>query len=100
MTEQNTLINQTSSGARAACGRYSVFSGPRKHSGEIFKSEIGWKACKVTFVSLDCLRWIKWIYTRTMNTIFSVYHFDLLIFFTIKLEGTPAAHSPLGYLTR
>jgi len=28
--------------------RHSVFSGPRKHSGKISKSEICWKACGVT----------------------------------------------------
>jgi len=36
--------------------RHNVFSGPRTHSGKIFKSEICWKACKVIFVSLNCLR--------------------------------------------
>jgi len=46
--------------------RHSVFSGPRKHSGKIFKSEICWKACGVTFVLLNCLRWIKCHCTRTM----------------------------------
>ena len=27
--------------------RHCVFSGPRKHLGKIFKSEIGWKACEL-----------------------------------------------------
>jgi len=38
---------------------YSIFSGPRKHSGKIFKSEICWKTCEVAFASLNCLRWMK-----------------------------------------
>jgi len=67
---------------------HSVFSGLRNHSGRICKSEICWKAYKVTFVSLNCLRWIKCICTRTINTTFSVYHFYLFIYFAIKLEGT------------
>jgi len=50
---------------RAACG-------PWKHSGKIIKSNICWKACKVTFVSLNCLHWIKCICTRTMTCTFSV----------------------------
>ena len=41
--------------------RPSVFSGPRKHSGKIFKPEICRKACEVTFFLLNCLRWIKCI---------------------------------------
>jgi len=41
--------------------RHSVFCGLQKHSGKIFKSEICWKACEVTFVSLNCLCWITWI---------------------------------------
>jgi len=67
---------------------HSVFSGPRKHSGKVFKSEICWKACEVPFVSLNCLCWMKCICTRTMNNTFSVGNFVLFIYFTIKLEGT------------
>ena len=32
------------------------------------------------------------------NTTFSMYHFDLFIYFTIKLEGTAADNSPMGHL--
>jgi len=60
---------------------HSTFSGPRKHSGKICKCAIGWKVCEVTFVSLNCLRWIKCICTRTMNRTFSVYHFYLIYSF-------------------
>jgi len=67
--------------------RLSVFSVLRKHSEKIFKFDICWKACKVTIVSLNCLRWIKRICTRTMNNTFSGHHFALFIYFTIKLEG-------------
>ena len=35
--------------------RHSVFSDPLKYSGKIFKYEICWKACEVTFVSLRFL---------------------------------------------
>ena len=52
--------------------RHSVFSGPRKHSGEIIKSEICRKACEATFVPLNCMRWIKCVCTRTMITTFFV----------------------------
>jgi len=43
---------------------HNVFSDPQKHSGKIFKSEMCWKACEVTFVSRNCFRWIKCICTR------------------------------------
>ena len=33
--------------------RHSVFSAPRKHSEQNFKSEICWKACEVTFVFIE-----------------------------------------------
>jgi len=39
-------------GPWAACGPPRRFQWPRNHSGKIFKSEICWKACEVTFVSL------------------------------------------------
>jgi len=78
---------------------HNVFSGPRKHSGEMLKSEICWKMCEITFLSLNCLRWTKCICTRTMNSTFSVYHFVLFIYFTIKLEGMvhclPTAGEPV-----
>ena len=57
-----------------------------------------WGLCQKhdeTFASLNCLRWVKCICTRTMNNTFSLYHycFCLFIYFTIKLEGTPSANS-------
>jgi len=47
--------------------RHSVLSGSRKHSEKIFRFRICWKACEIIFVSMNCLRWIKCICTRTMN---------------------------------
>jgi len=35
---------------------HSVVSGPRKHSGKIFKFQICWKACEVALVSMHRLR--------------------------------------------
>ena len=81
-------------GTRAACGRHSVIGGPRQHSEKIFKPEICWKAREVTFVSLNCLRWIKWVCTRTMNTISVHHHCICFIYFTIKLGGGPSAGAP------
>ena len=40
---------------RQHVARPSVVSGPRKDSEKIFTSEIRWKACEVTFVSLNLL---------------------------------------------
>jgi len=60
---------------------HNIFSGPQKHSGKICKCAIGWKVCEVAFVTLNCLRWIKFICTRTMNRAFSVFHFYLIYFF-------------------
>ena len=70
--------------------RHNVFSGPRTRSGKILKSEICWKACEVTFVSLNWLRSLKCICTRMMNAVYylSIYHFVLFIYFTITSEGT------------
>jgi len=58
---------------------HRVISGPWKHSGKIFKSEICWKACEVTLVSLNYLYWIKCICTRAVH--FSVYHFCFIYLF-------------------
>jgi len=69
--------------------RHSVLSGPRKHSEKIFRFEICCKACEVIFVSMNCLRWIKCICTRTMDNTSSVYQHCFS--FTIKSEGTVLA---------
>jgi len=62
--------------------RHNVSSGPPMHSGKTFKSEICWKACEVTFVSLYYLHWIKWICTRTIP--FFCVPFCLFVCFTIN----------------
>ena len=80
-------------GPRAVCGPPQRFQWP----AEAFRKNLQiwtWKACVVTFASLNCLRRIKYICTRTINTTFSMYHFVLFIYFTIKLEGRPAANPP------
>ena len=96
---QTVVVQLQARGPHVA--RHSVSSGPWKHSGKTFRSEICWKTCEVTFVSLNCLHWINRMCTRTMNNTFSMYHFASFICFTIKLEGTarPAANPPLGYLS-
>jgi len=58
---------------------HSVFSGPRKHSGNIFKSEICWKACEVTFVLRNWLRWIKCICTRTIPFLCNILLYLLIL---------------------
>jgi len=72
------VVQLQASGPHVA--RHSVFSGPRKHSGKIVKSEIRRKACEVTFVLMNFLRWMQCICTRTMKTTFSAYHFVLFIY--------------------
>jgi len=74
---------------RATCGPPQRFQWPAEAFRKNFKFEICWKACEVTFVSLNCFRRIKCICTRTMNTTFYVYHYRFcFIYFMIKLEGT------------
>jgi len=85
------LLNQCgpTTGPQAACGRHSDFSGPRKHSGKIFQSEICWKTCKITFLSLNCLRWIICIRTRSMNTTFSNVLFCFICLFYDHIRYSP-----------
>ena len=59
-----TTFNYRPAGRNVA--RNSAFSGSRKRSEKIFKSEICWNTCEFTFASLNCLRWIKWIYTTAI----------------------------------
>ena len=54
---------------------HSVISASQNHLGKVFKFEICWKACEVTFVSLNCLRCIKCICTREINKTFFVHHY-------------------------
>jgi len=54
-------------GPHVAC--QSIFSGPQKHlkhSRKLFKPDIFWKMYMVTFVSLNCMCWIKCICNRTI----------------------------------
>jgi len=78
--------NHRPAGRRWPATAFSVVRGSIQE--KIFKSEISWKACEVTLVPLTCLRRIKSICRSTTNNTFSVHHFDLIIDFTIKLEGT------------
>jgi len=59
---------------------------------------------KFTFISLNCLHWIKCICTRTMNSLLpflcATVVFVLFIHFKIKLEGTVFPNPPLGHLYR
>ena len=68
-------------GPRATCGPPQRFQWRAEDSGKHYKFEICWKAGEVTFVSSNCLRWIKCICTRTVNRAFSVYHFCLMNLF-------------------
>ena len=85
-------------GPWAACGQSQRFQWPAEAFRKNFKFEICWKACEDAFVSLNCLRWIKWICTRTMNNTFSVYHycFCLICLFYDQIRRYCP---PLGQLT-
>jgi len=81
-----------------ACGlhavaRQNVLSGPRKNSEKKSKFETCWKACEVTFASLNCLRWRKFICRRATNNTISVKHycFCFIYFFCdhIRWYGPP-----------
>ena len=64
-----------------------VFSGPQKHFEKNFKVELCWKACEITFVSLNYLRCIKCICTRTINNMFfcmQILFFVLFIPLTLR----------------
>jgi len=90
-------------GPQAACGPLQRYQWPAEAFMKNFKSEICWKACEVTFISLNSSFWIKCICTRTMKNTFSVYHrcfwFYVFIYFTIKLEGRPSDNPPLEHIT-
>ena len=76
--------------------RHSVFCGLQKHSGKIFKSEICWKACEVTFVSLNCLCWIMWIMD---NIPFLCNILFYLFILKPNWKAWAAANPPLGHLS-
>jgi len=72
---QNTLVRLQA--RRPHVARRSVFSGSRKYLRKSFKSEICWKPCEATFVSLNCLSWIKRICTMYLfcaPLLFSFFH--------------------------
>ena len=69
---------------RSHVARHSVVTGSRNHSKKNFKFEICWKPYEVTFVSLNCLRGIKSVCTRTMNSTFSVYHYCSFYLFNLR----------------
>jgi len=67
--------------------RHSVCSGPWSHSRKIFKSEICRKACRVTFVSLHCLRRINCI-LHNNNSYFFCVPFCFAYLFHDQIQGT------------
>jgi len=90
----STFINQVNVVQLQARGphmaHHSVFSGPRKHSGKIFKCEICRQAYEVTFASLNCLRWIKSICTKNKSYLFCVtFCFTFLFYDQIRRYGPP-----------
>ena len=60
------------------------------HSGKTFKSETCEKTCEVAFVFQKCLRWIKCIFTRTMNRLRPfLCTIVVFVYFAIKLKYGP-----------
>ena len=84
------LIKSVWSNYRPHVAHHSIFSGPRKHSGKIFKCEICRQVYEVTFASLNCLCWIKCICTKNDSWFLCVtFCFISLFYDQIRRYGLP-----------